>query len=272
MKTEIKNVRGETLFACETTASGEGATAEALQAAKKARQPLHEAGLDGVNLFNADASGLRLVGASFVGANLRGTNFRGSDLGAAKFGEAAVSSANFFGADLVAADFRNAYCFGARFASASLLCADFQGAELQRASFRNANLCGANLRGAILDDADFAGADLRGAHGAEGLQDAFRNDIWRLLEESPGGVDEIAESIRAENVDAFVSRFDERDGKPTPADRWFQCVAVWRPPHQGSAVAEIALEWIEEWRQSRNGLVMGIYAGEQPAETETEAT
>lgn len=97
------------------------------------------------NLFQADFSGLRLVGKTFAGARLRQ-----SDLSAS-----VMNRTSFAGADL-----RDVNAYGGVFTGAS-----FAGANLTHASFVGTYLEGANFAGAVLDGTNFSGAEMGRARG-----------------------------------------------------------------------------------------------------------
>lgn len=98
----------------------------------------------GCNLFQADFSGLRLIGRNFSGARLRQANlslsvmnrtrFTGADLRDVEAYGAVLSSANFANADLTNASFVGTFLEGANFSGATLNGTNFSGAEMARAT------------------------------------------------------------------------------------------------------------------------------------------
>ena len=92
---EIKNLRGEILFAC----SSENNTI---------LKTLEKAVRDGVNLAYAD-----LRDVSFKGGRFKGGRFRDADLRCSDFSGADFRRANFIGANCLGVDFTGADCRGA---------------------------------------------------------------------------------------------------------------------------------------------------------------
>lgn len=97
------------------------------------------------NLFQADLSGLKLIGRNFAGARLRQADLSAS----------VMNRTSFAGADL-----RDVNAYGGVFGGAN-----FAGANLTNATFVGAYLEGAQFRGARLDGANFSGAEMGRATG-----------------------------------------------------------------------------------------------------------
>ncbi|WP_327003416.1 pentapeptide repeat-containing protein [Dactylosporangium sp. NBC_01737] len=104
---------------------------------------LHDAVLDGLDLGQADLSGVDAHGASF----------RNTDLVQATFTGANLRGAHFDGADLTQADLDTVDARDASFADADLGQAELTGSDLR----------GADFTGASLTQTDLVKADLRGA-------------------------------------------------------------------------------------------------------------
>ncbi|ALN75344.1 pentapeptide repeat-containing protein [Aureimonas sp. AU20] len=120
----------------------------------------------GLDLADADLSGLPFTGADLTHANLKRAVVANGVGRAARFDDALIEEARFSNADLSGASFVNAV--GGQ--------AEFEGAMLEDAIFRGANLRFSSFKTALLDGADFEGADGWGADftGADADRTVFR--------------------------------------------------------------------------------------------------
>jgi uncharacterized protein YjbI with pentapeptide repeats len=145
-----------------------------LTGALLAEANLLEANLSGVNLLGADLSGANLSGANLSGAdlsgalltevNLLGANLSGALLAEAKFSAANVDPANLLGANLSEANLSRANLRAANLALANLTGTNLSRANLLVANLALANLSDANLREANLSYANLSYANLTGAN------------------------------------------------------------------------------------------------------------
>ena len=104
----------------------------------------------GCNLFQADFSGLEMVGRNFAGARLRQSDLSLSVINRSSFAKS---------------DLRDVNAYGAVFSSSN-----FAGADLTHASFVGTFLQGANLTGARLDGTNFSGAEMGRSRGLSQAQ------------------------------------------------------------------------------------------------------
>ena len=157
----------------------------------------------------------------------------------------------------------------------SLECANLKGANLARADlrggdFRTADMRGADLRGAKLDTTGLCATDLRGAIGAEGLQDEYRDDIWSILDVSPNEVAGVVALMHEGKINGSVyegpcccligsiakirrcdlSELECKLHQWRPAEKWFSWIDIGDTPENSGASA-VALQWIEEWQRKR---------------------
>lgn len=121
-------------------------------------------GLQRVDLFGADLSGVNLSHADLQDQNLTRTKLAGADLSGAKLQGADLISADLQGADLSGAKLQGANLNHAKLQGADLSGAKLQGANLNRAKLQGADLSSAFLRGANFSGANFRLADLRNAN------------------------------------------------------------------------------------------------------------
>ena len=112
----------------------------------------------GVDLENADLSGLDFSGESLNGANLKNANLTNTDLSGVDLRDANLSGANLTGANIMNAD-----AFNATFTRAQLVDANLRSLEAEYAHFNNANLRRADLSYGNFEHAHFIGTDLTGA-------------------------------------------------------------------------------------------------------------
>jgi uncharacterized protein YjbI with pentapeptide repeats len=130
---------------------------------------LSGANLSGANLSHAQINVARLSGAYLSQANLNHASLNVANLIRADLSRAQLQSASLIRAELIRADLSRADLL-----SANLSCADLREAALRHAVLRYANLSEANLRdgflteasleGANLNNTDMSGADLSGAN------------------------------------------------------------------------------------------------------------
>ncbi|MHC5724115.1 MAG: pentapeptide repeat-containing protein [Nostoc sp.] len=112
----------------------------------------------GVDLAEANLSGVKLSGVNLSDANLSIVNFSGANLSEANLSNAKLNVARLSGANL-----SNAILNNASFNVANLIRADLSRAQLKGASFIRAELIRADLSRADLSEADLTSADLREA-------------------------------------------------------------------------------------------------------------
>ena len=120
---------------------------------------LAEANLSGVKLSGVDLSNANLSVANLSGANLTKANFSHAQLNVAR-----LSGAHLEGANLTKASLNVANLIRANLSNAKLIKASLIRGELIRADFSRANLLGANLSNADLREATLRHAILRGAN------------------------------------------------------------------------------------------------------------
>jgi len=126
----------------------------------------------GVNLTEANLSGINLSGANLSEANLSISNLSGANLSQVNLTQAKLNVARLSGANLTQANLSGAILNVANLARADLREADlYQAAmirtELIRAELSGANLSETNLTGADLGEARLRLANLRGANLSE---------------------------------------------------------------------------------------------------------
>lgn len=225
-----------------------------------------------VDLRDADLRGACLRGADLRGANLRGIYLSDADLTDADLTGACLTDTNLHGAYL-----RGTYLRGADLRGAYLTDADLTSACLRGADLRGADLRGAYLRGTYLSDAaDLTDADLTGAcltgyylPGAD-LSDV-REDLFDVLDSSPGEVAGLLAALREGRVDGSVyegacaclvgtlanvrgCHYMAIPGLVPDSERlaeiWFLSI---RPGHTPTnyGPAALAAEWIAEWQALR---------------------
>jgi uncharacterized protein YjbI with pentapeptide repeats len=129
---------------------------------------LSEANLSGIKLSGADFSQANLSVVNLSGANLSGTNFSDAKLNVARLRgahleEAILNNASLNVANLIRANLSRAQLKGASLIRAELIRADFSRADLLEANLSNADLREATLRHANLRCANLSEATLRGA-------------------------------------------------------------------------------------------------------------
>ncbi|BCL33604.1 hypothetical protein NSMS1_00510 [Nostoc sp. MS1] len=115
--------------------------------------------LSGANLSEADFSYAKLNVARLSGANLTNAIFNYSSLNVANLVRADLSRAQLRGASLVRAEL-----IRAELSRADLSEADLEGADLREATLRHVNFRQANLNGVILKGASLLGANLEMAN------------------------------------------------------------------------------------------------------------
>ena len=184
---------------------------------------------------------------------------------AAVRGGANLRYANLRDANLISANLRDADLSGANLRDANL-----SGANLGGANLKGADLRGADLRGAKLDTIALCATDLRGAIGVEGLQDAYRDDIWSVLDTSPDEVGGVVALMREGKINGSVyedpcccligsiakirgcelSELGCKLHQWRPAEEWFSWIDIGDTPENSGASA-VALQWIEEWQRKR---------------------
>lgn len=120
---------------------------------------LAEANLSGVKLSGVDLSNANLSVVNFSGANLTKANFSYAQLNVAR-----LSGAHLEGANLTKASLNVANLIRANLSNALLIKASLIRSELIRADFSGANLLEANLTSADLREATLRHAVLRGAN------------------------------------------------------------------------------------------------------------
>ncbi|HEY9800003.1 MAG TPA: pentapeptide repeat-containing protein [Leptolyngbyaceae cyanobacterium] len=112
----------------------------------------------GVDLSEANLSGVKLCGVNFSQANLSVINLSGANLSEADFSHAKLNVARLSGANLTNAIFNHS-----SLNVANLIRADLSRAQLRGASLVRAELLRAELSRADLSEANLEGADLREA-------------------------------------------------------------------------------------------------------------
>ncbi len=130
--------------------------------------------LSGVNLSNANLSIVNLSGANLSEANLSNAKLNVARLSGANLSNAILNNASLNVANLIRADLSRAQLRGATLirteliradlSSADLLEADLTGADLREATLRQANLRHANLSEAVLRGSFLTGANLEMAN------------------------------------------------------------------------------------------------------------
>lgn len=115
--------------------------------------------LSGANLSEADCSHAKLNVARLSGANLTNAIFNYSSLNVANLIRADLSRAQLRGASLVRAELLRA-----ELSRADLSEANLEGTDLREATLRQTNLRHANLSGVVLKGASLVGANLEMAH------------------------------------------------------------------------------------------------------------
>ena len=203
----------------------------------------------GAVMFATDAARLR---DAVVAALSAGTYLSRADLSGAYLSRADLGGANLGGANLSRADLRFA---------------DLSGADLSRADLSLADLSGADL----------SGADLSGAIGAEGALNEYRDDIWSILDKSPGEVDGLVALMRAGKIDGqlyegpcaclvgsianvrgcrVIDLGIETDPS-RPAEQWFLRIRPGQTPGNSHTV-RTALGWIQEWQERQVATAGGV--------------
>lgn len=118
----------------------------------------------GVNLSEANLSGIKLSGVNLSKANLSVVNLSGANLGEADLSYAQMNVARLSGAYLVGANLNNSSLNVANLIRADLSRAQLRGASLVRAELIRADLSRADLFEANLTSADLREATLRQAN------------------------------------------------------------------------------------------------------------
>ncbi|ABA23996.1 Pentapeptide repeat protein [Trichormus variabilis ATCC 29413] len=121
------------------------------------------ANLSGSNLSEADFSHAKLNVARLSGANLTNAIFNHSSLNVANLIRSDLSRAQLRGASLVRAELIRAELSRVDLSEANLNSADLREATLRHANLRHANLNGASLKGASLVGANLEMANLNGS-------------------------------------------------------------------------------------------------------------
>ena len=138
--------------------------------------------------------------------------------------------------------------------------------ELHRKWVRNeeggkrADLSGANLSDANLSDANLSGANLSGA----------KEDLFKILDESPNEVNGLLNALKEGKVDGSTyegeccclvgtianvkgCHYEELNGitpdSSRPAERWFYGISKGQTP-ENHIISKITVEWVEEWLQA----------------------
>ena len=129
---------------------------------------LREANLSGVNLSQANLSQANLSVSNLSGANLSEVNLSRAKLNVARLSGANLTKANLSGANLnvanlIRADLSGANLTQAALVRAELVLADLSGVNFSRANLSEANLRESKLRQANLGRANLSAADFRGA-------------------------------------------------------------------------------------------------------------
>ena len=124
---------------------------------------LTEANLSGVKLSGADLSNANLSVANLSGANLTRANFSYAQLNVARLSGAYLEGANFTKASLNVANLIRANLSNVKLIKASLIRAELIRADLSCANLFKANLSGADLREATLRHAVLRSANLNHA-------------------------------------------------------------------------------------------------------------
>lgn len=119
--------------------------------------------LSGVNLSNANLSIVNLSGANLSEANLSNAKLNVARLSGANLSNAILNNASFNVANLIRADLSRAQLKKASLIRAELIRADLSRADLSQADLTSADLREATLRQANLRQANLSGALLRGA-------------------------------------------------------------------------------------------------------------
>lgn len=118
---------------------------------------LSGANLSGANLNHAKLNVARLRGAHLTGANLNNASLNVSNLIRADLSRAQLKAASLIRAELIRADFNRA-----ELTEANLASADLREATLRHANLRRANLSEAIVRGGVLTGANLEQAYLNG--------------------------------------------------------------------------------------------------------------
>ena len=188
------------------------------------------------------------------------------------------------------ADLGDAYLRGADLGDAYLRGAYLGDAYLRDADLSDAYLRDADLSDADLSDADLSGADLSGAYLSDDI--TYRHPLWvfrvdylAVLDAAPAEVAGLREALLAGNVDGstyegecacLVGTIANVRHEPVeelkaklhadpnrPAEQWF--VPIRRgdepstePENEGQFRAQKALEWLDEWRESRGRIAEAL--------------
>ena len=142
----------------------------------------------------------------------------------------------------------------------------------------------ADLRGADLRGADLGGADLGGAYDPNSPLFPIRLDVWAILDQAPSEVAGLRQALVDGKVDGSAYEGDcaclvgtianvrgcELDAldiprnSDRPAEQWFIPIRQGDVPvedttletvSEGAFRATLAVQWIEEWRVSREAIV-----------------
>jgi hypothetical protein len=184
-----------------------------------------------------------------------------------------------------AADIRTAVeeavAASANLSLADLSSADLSLANLSLADLSSADLSSADLSLADLSSADLSSADLSSADDPRSPLNAIRADLWAILDEAPAEVGGLLLALRDGQVDgstyegscrclvgtiAAVRGCDYTDLEhivpdgERPAESWFMPIKPGdvpgdKPEREGQFRTRLAMQWIGEWRESRERLV-----------------
>ena len=134
---------------------------------------------------------------------------------------------------------------------------------------------------------DLRGADLRGADLREALY-PIRLDVWAVLDQAPSEVAGLRAALASGNVDGSVYKgacaclvgtiatvrgcdvdaLDIRADSSRPAEQWFMPIRKGdapadtgaEPTIEGVFRATLAVQWIDEWRASREAIAAAFGA------------
>ena len=266
MKIQIKTILGKLLFEYDIE---NNSIRKTLKKAIKER-----AYLTGADLRGAYLTGAYLRDAYLTGADLRGADLRGAYLAGAYLRDADLTGAYLRDADLAGAYLRDADLTGAYLRDADLTGADLRGADLRGAYLAGAYLRDADLTGAYLRDADLTGAylrdaDLTGAYLKYADLTPYRDDMFLLLLNAKGEIDNLKLAIKEGKIDGstyegecaclcgtleksndknVVKRiYDLRDAS-RPIEMFFRGIKKGDTP-ETSRFSELALKWLQEFEE-----------------------
>ncbi len=222
---------------------------------------------NGTVIFEDDAETMaktvraaRKVGASLSRADLSAADLSRANLSRANLSRANLSRANLSDANLSCANLSCANLSRADLSRADLSAADLSAADLSRADLSRANLSRANLSDANLSRANLSRANLSDA----------KKDLLSVLSQFPNEVPALRAAIVQGTINGAVYEGECCCLKGTiakakgvhytectpcsgdPAERLFLAIQEGDTP-ETNPVSKIALEWLDEWTQSKLG-------------------